>query len=225
MGKAKVGPANARGQRGYATSAFVKEALDKGKALFNWDERKARSGKVNGTKVRGVGVAVSTFVAGSTGFDGLFVIKPDGQMYIHTGVGNLGTESYSDTMRVAAEMMGMPWEKVVMTWGNTANNLPWSCVSGGSQTTHAHTRAAHAAATDAIKKCQEIAAKSLGGKPEDYVVDNERVQRKGGGAGMTLAQVAQKAHRTRRQVRRARTAEGHQRRHQALGDGRWRGRG
>ena len=80
--------------------------------LFNWDERKARSGKVNGTKVRGVGVAVSTFVAGSTGFDGLFVIKPDGHMHVYTGVGNLGTESYTDTMRVAAEMMGMPWEKV-----------------------------------------------------------------------------------------------------------------
>jgi xanthine dehydrogenase molybdenum-binding subunit len=193
VGKAKVGPANARGQRGYATSAFVQEALDQGKTMFNWDERKARSGKLNGTKVRGVGVAVSTFVAGSVGFDGLFVIKPDGQMYINTGIGNLGTESYSDTMRVAAEMMGMPWEKVVLTWGNTANNLPWSCVSGGSQTTHAHTRAAHAAASDAIKKCQEIAANSLGGRPEDYILDNERVQRKGGGGGMTLAQVAQKA--------------------------------
>jgi len=193
VGKAKVGPANARGQRGYATSAFVQEALDKGKVLFDWDQKKARSGKVNGTKVRGVGVAISSFVAGSTGYDGLFVIKPDGHLYVQTGIGNLGTESYSDTMRVAAEMMGMPWEKVVVTWGNTANNLPWSCVSGGSQTIHAHTRAAHAAASDAIRKCQEIAAKSLGGKPEDYVLENERVQRKGGGAGLSLAQVAQKA--------------------------------
>jgi xanthine dehydrogenase molybdenum-binding subunit len=193
VGKAKVGPANARGQRGYATSAFVKEALDKGKELFNWEERKARSGRANGTKVRGLGVAVSTFVAGSTGFDGLFVIKPDGTMQIHTGVGNLGTESYSDTMRVAAEMMGVPWEKVNLVWGNTANNLPWSCVSGGSQTTHAHTRAAHAAASDGIRKCQEIAAKVMGGRPEDYVLENERVHRKGGGGGMTLAQVAQKA--------------------------------
>ena len=46
--------------------------------------------------VRGTGVAVSTFVAGSTGFDGLFVIKPDGKMYIQSGIGNLGTESFSD---------------------------------------------------------------------------------------------------------------------------------
>lgn len=34
-------------------------------------------------------------------------------------------------------------------------------MSGGSQTTHAMTRAAHAAASDAIKKLQQIAAKDL----------------------------------------------------------------
>jgi CO/xanthine dehydrogenase Mo-binding subunit len=87
----------------------------------------------------------------------------------------------------------MPWEKCELTWGNTSKNLPWSCVSGGSQTTHAHTRAAHAAATDAISKLQQIAAKDLGGKPEDYEVANERVFRKGGGAGMTLAKAASRA--------------------------------
>src|SRR5205814_9381890 len=169
-GKAKFGPADARGNRTYSTSCFVKEALDKGAQLFKWDERKARSGVREGTKVRGSGVAISAYNAGSIGFDGLFVIKPDGRMYIQSGIGNLGTESFSDTQRVAAEMVGMPWEKVVVTWGHTGQNLPWSCVSGGSQTTHAHTRAAHAAATDAIKKLQEIAAKVRGGKPEQYTV-------------------------------------------------------
>jgi CO/xanthine dehydrogenase Mo-binding subunit len=190
-GKAHVGPANARGERPYATSAFVKEALDRGAELFRWEERKAQSGKRQGSKVRGVGVAVSTFVAGSTGFDGLFVIKPDGRMYIQSGIGNLGTESLSDVHRVAAEMMGMTWEHCVVTWGNTSMNLPWTCVSGGSQTTHAMTRAAHAAASDAIKKAQEIAAKTLGGNPAEYKVANERIS--GNGRSMTLAQVAQKA--------------------------------
>ena len=138
-------------------------------------------------------MAVSGFVGGSVGFDGLFVIKPDGHLYVQTGIGNLGTESMSDCQRVAAEMVGMPWEKTHVTWGDTSKHLPWSCVSGGSQTIHAHTRASHAAASDAIKKLQEIAAKDLGGRPEDYVVANERVARKGGGAGMTLAKAAQRA--------------------------------
>jgi xanthine dehydrogenase molybdenum-binding subunit len=192
-GKAMFGPASPQGVRAHATSAFIKEALDRGGDLFKWNERKGATGKRQGTKVRGVGVAMSTFVAGSVGFDGLFVIKPDGRMYIQSGIGNLGTESMSDTHRVAAEMVGMPWEKCELTWGNTSKNLPWSCVSGGSQTTHAHTRAAHAAATDAISKLQQIAAKDLGGKPEDYEVANERVFRKGGGAGMTLAKAASRA--------------------------------
>ncbi len=192
-GKAPIGPPAPDGRRGYSTSAFIKEALDKGAALFNWSERKARNGQRTGSKVRGVGVAVSAFVSGSTGFDGLFVITPEGRMEVHSGVGNLGTESMTDTNRVAAELVGLPWERVDLTWGNTGNNLPWTCVSGGSQTTHAMTRAAHAAGMDAVRKLQEIAARDLGGRPEDYVVASERVARKGGGAGMSLARAAARA--------------------------------
>jgi CO/xanthine dehydrogenase Mo-binding subunit len=190
-GKATFGPANPRGERAHATSAFVKETLDRGSNLFRWEERKAQGGKRQGSKVRGYGVATSAFVAGSTGYDGLFVITPDGRLSIQSGIGNLGTESMSDCHRVSAEMLGIPWEKVDLTWGHTGKNLPWSCVSGGSQTTHAHTRAAHAAATDAIKKLQEIAATAHGGRAEQYVVANERVS--GPGGSLTLAQAAQKA--------------------------------
>src|SRR5262245_17858079 len=190
-GKAEFGPPNPRGQRAHATSAFVKEALDRGAEQFRWNERRGQGGKRQGSKVRGYGVATSSFVAGSTGYDGLFVIKPDGRMYIQSGIGNLGTESMSDCHRVSAELVGMPWEKVDLTWGNTSKNLPWSCVSGGSQTTHAHTRAAHAAGMDAVKKLQEIAAKVHGGNPASYTVANERVS--GPGGSMTLAQAAQKA--------------------------------
>jgi CO/xanthine dehydrogenase Mo-binding subunit len=74
-----------------------------------------------------------------------------------------------------------------VVWGDTAKNLPWTCISAGSQTTHAMTRAAHAAATDGIKKLQEIAAKTMGGSPASYKVANGRV------GSMTFAQAAQKA--------------------------------
>src|SRR5258708_2040503 len=95
-GKAKFGPANAHANRADSTSCFIKEALDKGAQIFKWDERKGRSGQRQGSKVRGSGVAISSYNAGSIGFDGLFVIKPDGPMYIQTGIGNPGTESWSD---------------------------------------------------------------------------------------------------------------------------------
>ncbi len=144
-GKAKFGP-EIQGKRAYATSAFMKEALDRGSELFKWQERAARSPQRNGTKVRGVGVSMSTYVGGTIGYDGLFVIKPDGRVYIQSGIGNLGTESVHDVHRVVAEILGVPWEKCDITWGSSAKNLPWTCISGGSQTTHAMTRAAYAAA-------------------------------------------------------------------------------
>jgi xanthine dehydrogenase molybdenum-binding subunit len=190
-GKAKFGPLVA-GKQQYATSAFLKEALERGSETFKWDERKALP-KRSGTKARGVGVSSSCYVGGSIGFDGLFLIKPDGRLYIQSGIGNLGTESVHDVHRVVAELVGVPWEKCEITWGNSAKNLPWACPSGGSQTTHAMTRAAHAVAMDAIRKLQLIAAKDLGGKPENYEVANERVFRKGGGPGMSLAQASKRA--------------------------------
>jgi len=191
-GKASIGPAPPAGKRTYVTSAYIKEAIDRGAEMFQWEQRKAKP-KRSGTKVRGIGVATSCFVGGSVGFDGLFVIKPDGRIVIQSGIGNLGTESVHDSHRVVAEVLDVPWEKCEVVWGNTSKNLPNSSPSGGSQTTHAMTRAAYATAQDAKKKLQEIAAKQLGGKPEDYEVAHERVARKGGGAGMTLAQAAQKA--------------------------------
>ena len=191
-GKAPFGPL-LQGKQQYATSAFLKEALDRGAEQFRWSERIARSPKRMGSKVRGVGVSLSCYVGGTIGFDGLLVIKPDGRIAFQSGIGNLGTESVMDVHRAGAEVLGVPWEKCDVVWGNTTKSLPFTCVSGGSQTTHAMTRAAYATAIDAKKKLQEIAAKKLGGKPDQYEVANERVFRKGGGAGMTLAQAAKYA--------------------------------
>ncbi len=192
-GKATFGPVMRTGQRAHVTSAFIKEALDRGAGMFNWEERKARSGQRRGAKARGAGVGVSTFVGGGVGYDGLFVITPDGHLQIKSGIGALGTSSVHDVHRVVAELLDVPWEKCHLVWGDSTRNLPWSCVSGGSTTTHTMSRAAHAAAMDAKRKLQEIAAHDLGGKPEDYDVANERVFRRGGGAGLTLAQAAKRA--------------------------------
>jgi xanthine dehydrogenase molybdenum-binding subunit len=188
-GKALYGPL-----RRHTTSAFVREALDRGMEQFNWNERKARAGQRQGSKVRGVGVTVGPHGAGSIGHDGLMTIRPDGRLYVQSGVGNLGTHSVIDLARVAAEILAVPWERVDVIWGDTSKGLPYSCLSVGSQTTHAMTRANHAAAMDAKRKLQEIAAADLGGAPEDYELGNERVYRRGNpGSGLTYAQAARRA--------------------------------
>jgi len=139
-------------------------------------------------------VAIGPHGAGSIGFDGLMTIRPDGRLYVQSGVGNLGTHSVIDLARVAADILEIPWEKVVVNWGDTSKGLPWTCLSVGSQTTHAMTRANHAGAMDAKRKLQEIAAKDLGGSPDDYTLGNERVFHKGNPSrGLTYASAATRA--------------------------------
>jgi len=191
-GKAEFGPP-AHGKRGYTTSCFLKDALDRGAAQFNWQQRVARQPKRVGSKVRGVGVSLSCFVGGSTGFDGLLVITPQGRVQFQSGIGNLGTESVIDVHRAGAEALGVPWEICDVVWGDTSKHFPYTCASGGSTTTHTMTRASYAVADECKQRLKEIAAKTHGGKPEDYEVANQRVFRKGGGPGLTFAQAAQRA--------------------------------
>ena len=177
----------------YVTSAFIKEALDKGHEAFRWDERKAQP-KRSGTKARGIGVATSCFVGGSVGFDGLFVIKPDGKLYIQSGIGNLGTESVSDCHRVTAEMLGVPWEKVRNHLGphraQPAVELPL-----GRQPDHARhdARGLRGGAWMPRTSCSRSRPRISAASRKITRSANERVFRKGGGAGMTLAQAAKRA--------------------------------
>ena len=118
-------------------------------------------------------------------------IQPDGKLYVQSGVGNLGTHSCIDLARVAADVLAMPWDKVVVNWGSTAKNIPWSAMSVGSQTTHAMTRANLAGAIDARLKLQEIAAKDLAARRRITCSANERVYRRDNPSrGLTYAQAA-----------------------------------
>ncbi len=176
------------------TSCYAREAIQMGRELFNWDEKRQLSGQRNGSKVTGVGVAISPYSAGSSGYDGMLVIRPDGRLTIHSGVGNLGTHSVFDTSMVAAEVLGVPWEEVEVVWGDSSRGIPWSSMQVGSQTTHAHTRANYAAGLQAKRLLQEIAAADLGGAPESYDVGGGRVFRMGSpSVGMSFGQAAERA--------------------------------
>ncbi len=183
-----------QGRRPNVSSAFVREAADAAAEAFDWPAMRARSGRRQGTKVTGIGVALSAFAAGASGMDGLLVIRPDGRVNIHQGIGNLGTESVFDTARAAMEALQTDWEHAEVVWGNTAKHLPWSAIQAGTMTTHAHTRANYAAGHDARRKLQEIAARDLGGAPDDYEVADARVFRSGYRAqGLSFARAARRA--------------------------------
>jgi CO/xanthine dehydrogenase Mo-binding subunit len=176
------------------TSAYQREALDKGAAEFGWAEKSALSGQRNGSKVIGIGIGQAYHSAGAAGFDGLVRITPDGKLHIHSGVGNLGTYSYAGTSRIAAEALSYDWENVVIERGDTRKHLPWNFGQFGSNTSFTMGRSYHAAAMDARQKLLEIAAAELGGTADDYDATDEVVSAKADSSkSMTYAEAAQKA--------------------------------
>ncbi len=176
------------------TSAYLGDALEKGAARFNWSERRARSGQRNGNKVTGVGIGQAYHPAGFNGFDGLVRITPDGILHIHTGVGNLGTFSHSGTARIAAEALKYDWEKCVVERGDSRKHLPWNIGQFGSNTSFTMARTNYVAAMDALQKIREIAAKDLGGKPDDYDIDGTKVfAKRNPGRNLSYAKVARRA--------------------------------
>ncbi len=176
------------------TSAFLRDALDKGAANFKWDEKVKLSGQRRGSKVIGVGVGSAFHSAGQTGFDGIVRITPDGKVHIHTGVGNLGTYSYASTSRVTAEVLKCNWDNCIIERGDSRRHLPWNSPQVGSNTSFTQSRTNYVAAMDAKAKLMQIAAMDLGGKPEDYDIGGEKVFLKSDPSkSLTYAKAAQRA--------------------------------
>lgn len=182
------------GSQGPVTSAFVREALDQGMRTFGWQDKIAQPKDLGNNKVRGVGVGIGYHGAGGRGYDGLLRIGTDGKLYIHSGVGNLGTYSYAGTCRAAAEALQVPWDRCEILHGRSDNHLPHSSGQGGSNTIFTHTRTNWVAAQDAITKLKEIAVIDLGGEADDYEIGDERVFLSSDPSqGLTYAQAAQRA--------------------------------
>ena len=165
-------------RQGPVTSVYMREALDKGGKAFDWAGKKQKSRQRNGSKIIGVGIGQAYHSAGSSKFDGLVRLTPEGKLHIHSGVGNLGTFSHSATSRVAAEVLTCKWENCVIERGDSRRHLPWNHAQWGSNTSFTMTRTNYVAAMDAKNKLLEIAAMDLGGSPGDYDLADERVVHK-----------------------------------------------
>ena len=174
------------------TSAYMKQALDQGAEQFDWPRR--QNTRREGSRVIAQGIGQGYHSAGTSGFDGLVRITPDGVIHLHSGVGNLGTYSYASTVRSAAEVLQCEWDHCVIEHGNSALHLPWSSYQAGSNTSFTHSRANYVAALDAVAKIKTIAALTLGGEASEYDIANERVFRKTAPSqSLSYAAVAAKA--------------------------------
>jgi CO/xanthine dehydrogenase Mo-binding subunit len=141
---------------------------------FGWNPGVDRTS--NGSKRRGVGMAVHDWVGGAGHPPGYAWIKlnADGMADVVTGTQDIGTGTRTGLSQVAAEELGLPFDAIRLHLGDTASG-PYAPVSSGSATQATIGPAIRAAAADVRRQLLDLAAQLLDASPNDLSVADGRI--------------------------------------------------
>ena len=145
--------------------------LQQGAERFGWNQRSARPAeRRDGRWLVGMGVAAgfrNNMLMKSAARVG---IDKSGMVTVATDMTDIGTGSYTIIAQTAAEMMGVPIEKVVVLLGDSS--FPVSCGSGGQWGGNNSTAGVYAACV----KLREAVAQKLGYPATDIEFADGRVR-------------------------------------------------
>jgi xanthine dehydrogenase YagR molybdenum-binding subunit len=133
------------------------ECLRTGAERFGWSERRAQPGRNHdGRLLIGMGVAAAFRNNLLTKSAARVRLDNSGTVTVETDMTDIGTGSYTIIAQTAAEMMGVPIEKVTVRLGDST--FPVSCGSGGQWGGNNSTAGVYAACV----KLREAVAQKLG---------------------------------------------------------------
>ncbi len=143
-------------------SCKLQECIDLGKKAIDWDSKRGKKTR-NGTKVRGVGCALAMQGSGIPKIDmGAATIKmnEDGSFNLLVGATDLGTGSDTILGQIAAEVLTVPLEKIVV-YSSDTDLTPFDVGAYASSTTYVSGNAVRLAAEKIKEKVLDLAAEYL----------------------------------------------------------------
>jgi xanthine dehydrogenase molybdenum-binding subunit len=93
-------------------------------------------------------------------------LEADGKVNILTGVPDVGPGYYTICQQMVCETLGLPPEKVIVSFKDT-DSLPFDPGTGGSKQTNTSGHAVYKSAREVREKLVILAARELGCKPEE----------------------------------------------------------
>lgn len=175
----QVDPANP--ERRFSRRQLV-ECLQTGAERFGWQKRHAQPGQVrDGRWLVGMGMAAG-FRNNLVATSGARVhLNADGSVTVETDMTDIGTGSYTIISQTAAEMLGLPLEKVDVRLGDS--RFPVSAGSGGQWGANTSTAGVYAACV----KLREAIARQLGFDPATVEFADETISAQGHSAPLAEA--------------------------------------
>jgi xanthine dehydrogenase YagR molybdenum-binding subunit len=124
----------------------------------HWSRRHEVRARSTDTVKRGVGMASQIWYGGGGPPSYAWIrVGSDGRATVVTAMQDIGTGTKTAMAQIAAEELGIPFEHVTVTVGDSARG-PFASISAGSSTTPSMGPAVRAAAADAKQQILEIAA-------------------------------------------------------------------
>ncbi|QYE36618.1 xanthine dehydrogenase family protein molybdopterin-binding subunit [Polymorphobacter sp. PAMC 29334] len=147
------------------------ECMHLGAERFGWSERNAKPGQVrDGQWLVGMGMAAGFRNNMLTKSGAKVSLDRHGVVTVRTDMTDIGTGTYTIIAQTAAEMMGLPLDKVVVMLGDS--DFPASAGSGGQWGANNSTSGVYAACT----KLREAVAQKLGFNSADAEFSGGKVR-------------------------------------------------
>ena len=148
------------------SSHKLAEALQEGARLFGWSDRKPTGQRAEGEWLIGMGMAAAVRVNMLIESRARVTLVQDGSAIVETDMTDIGTGTYTILGQLAAEMLGLPRDRVEVRLGDT--DFPPASGSGGSF-------GAASSGNSVYLACEEIRsriAKAMGCKETDLTLQN-----------------------------------------------------
>ncbi len=174
------------------TSCALSECLDVAATHIDWENRRSAP-KHNGSVRRGIGMSVSMQGSGIPLVDmasASIRMNEDGSFHLAVGATDLGTGSDTVLGQVAAEVLGVPLDHIVVLSSDT-DTTPFDVGAYASSTTYVSGTAVQMAASDLRDRVLEVAGEMLEAVPSSLDIVEGRVVGRDG--GVDLAEVGLRA--------------------------------
>ncbi|MCP9231391.1 xanthine dehydrogenase family protein molybdopterin-binding subunit [Mesorhizobium sp. LMG 17147] len=165
------------------SSKKLREAYEEGARLFGWRER-PRKPQRDGDWLIGYGMATCSMGCFRHPTPAAEVrLHRDGRVLIRTGTQDIGTGTLTIFPQIAADVLGLPMEKIELEMGDT--ELPEAGPTYGSSSTMGVGAAVLAAAEDARSQLARLANLL----PDEVEMHDGHIRRRGAAGGQTIADV------------------------------------
>src|ERR1700744_659888 len=142
------------------SSRHLIACMQEGARRFGWDQRNRTPGQIRaGQWLVGMGMAAATRGNPLLRSKANVRLDPDGTATVRMAMTDIGTGTYTILAQIAAEMLGLPTERVRIELGDT--NFPQAAGSGGSW----GAGSSGSALFDACNKMRETLARTAGMDP------------------------------------------------------------